>query len=294
MKETEKKIDDFISSFNQDYLILLIFLGLIICCFIFKSILILTIIAIIIIIIIIGGYSNFKIIAKQVLKSKLISLGGQEDIIEEIINASNEIPTDKNNSKIYETKKEVIWKNISIDSYRISLEGRTAFSNDDYDTAIDKFMQAIELDKFNWMAYSFIGSIKLFFKEDIPGSLEYLEPAMVLDKNHYNHFMNAGFAYYCLEKYIKAIECFETSIKILKNDPNTTYLPQLIISHSQCYYRLSDIYEKLSKFEKSKTYIAKSFEIIKSLPNKELENSIYSKGWYDMIQEKYNELFLIR
>ncbi len=266
MQFDEEQIDWFLKRIPEDAIIIGLFFLLLIFGILWQSSTLLIFVSLIILVIVIGPYSEAKKIGRQILVKKLSDLGAQKDTLsgmsEPSISESNEkkypVPPDTRQ------KTEITSTNKSLNYVK---KAQDALQHSNIDDAISYLELAIKNDSQNWYAFSMLGTLYLNFKNDGDTALKYLLPAIELDKNHFNHFMNAGVACIWKKEDKSAIEHLTKAIEIIERDHTARHIPRIVMEYGKCLMFIGEAHEHLQDISKSKECVKKSLEKLKEIPN---------------------------
>ena len=287
MQFDEQQIDEFLKRIPGDVIIIGLFFLLLIFGIRWQSSTLLIFVSLIILVVVIGGYSVAKKIGKQILVKKLSDLGAQEDALSKILETSTSESSEKEYPVPPDTrqKTEITSTNKSLNYVK---KAQDALQHNNVDDAISYLELAIKNDSQNWYAFSMLGSLYLNFKKDQDTALKYLLPAIELDKNHFNHFMNAGVACIWKKENKSAIEHLTKAIEIIERDHIARHIPKFVMEYGKCLMFIGEAYKNLQEIPKSKEYVKKSLEKLKEIPNQYRDELI--NYWIKEAQDRLTRL----
>ena len=113
-------------------------------------------------------------------------------------------------------------------------EGGKSFQKGDYDSAIQKYNEALEVDPDNSIGYNLLG-MAYRFKFNQTGAQEYkdkeieaLKKAIELDPQYWVAYKNLAASLYYQNKKKEAVPYLEKALELQPNDPEKTLLLQWI------------------------------------------------------------------
>jgi tetratricopeptide (TPR) repeat protein len=123
-------------------------------------------------------------------------------------------------------------------------EGIQYFENEDNDSALKLFDQAIEINPKNVRAYNYKGDI--FFKlKKYEEAIKWYDEALKINPQYVDVVKDKGLSFEKLEKYEQSLDCFEKALEINPKVPEIWYQKGLILIRTERFNDAINCFDKV-------------------------------------------------